>query len=134
MRADTIDFDELLTGERRESVYAGVGCVLSKPMQSVALATVPLLMSIYGLVPASPDDPTDTALVVRDGYASAVIGVATAAFLFAAILAIIGVITWLWYPLDRAAIADMRTRLRDMHEKKRVERLSQDGTSKFVER
>jgi GPH family glycoside/pentoside/hexuronide:cation symporter len=131
MRADTIDYDEFMTGERRESVYAGVGCLLSKPMISVALAVVPGIIAAYGLVPVSPDDP-QTALKVTQGFDQAVIGVATAGFLFTAILAIIGVISWFWYPLDRKALIELRANLEKIHAQKRDERLGADGLSKYA--
>jgi glycoside/pentoside/hexuronide:cation symporter, GPH family len=133
MRADTIDWDEVETGERRESVYAGIGCLLSKPMISVALIIVPALMSFYGLVPKSPDDPTDAALVVEQGFDKATIAVAIAGFLVPAIFALIGCIFWVYYPLDKKALTELRIKLAVLHKKKRAERLNADGTSKFLE-
>ncbi len=124
MRADTIDWDELSTGERRESVYAGVGCLISKPMISVALIIVPYFMSEYGLVPASPNDPTDSALIVENGFRNAAIGVAWGAFLFTAILAFIGIAFWKFYPLDKETLKVMRADLAKLHDKKRSERLT----------
>ncbi|MHA1820749.1 MAG: MFS transporter [Promethearchaeota archaeon] len=132
MRADTIDYDEYLTGERREAVYAGIGCILSKPMISVALATVPSIMGSFGLLPASPDDPVNTALVVTQGFRNATLGVASAAFLFPGILAVLGAISWYFYPLDRKRLKEVRAYLDELHEKKRKERLNEDGYSKFL--
>ncbi len=129
MRADTIDWDELSTGERRESVYAGVGCLISKPMISIALIIIPFFMEKYGLTPASPEDPTDSTLVVTQGFGNAAIGVAWGAFLFTAILALIGAFFWIWYPLDKESLKEMRAELEKLHEKKRAERLPGYGES-----
>ncbi|MBN2157033.1 MAG: MFS transporter [Candidatus Lokiarchaeota archaeon] len=126
MRADTIDFDEISTGERREAVYAGIGCIFSKPMISVALISVPFFMSLFGLVPAAPEDPTNSRLIVEMGFRNAALGVALGVFLVPAIVAIIGAIAWKFYPLDKHTLAEMRIRLEKMHKKKREERLSQN--------
>jgi GPH family glycoside/pentoside/hexuronide:cation symporter len=132
MRADTIDYDEYLTGERRESIYAGIGCLLSKPMNSVVLATIPLIILSYGLEAATQNSPSDSTYNITQGFANAVLGVGTAAFLFPCILAVIGIIFWLFYPLNRKKLQEMRLVLDKMHEKKRSERLCEDGSSKFV--
>nr|MDO8112858.1 MFS transporter [Candidatus Sigynarchaeota archaeon] len=132
MRGDTIDYDEFLTGERHESIYAGIGCIFSKPMISVALAIVPAVMAAFGLLPANAGDPTDTAMVARGGYPNAMLGVAVVALLVPSILAVIGAIAWKWYPLDRKKLEDLHTALVSIHEKKRAERLDESGKSKFV--
>ncbi|MEX2719195.1 MAG: MFS transporter, partial [Candidatus Sigynarchaeota archaeon] len=133
MRGDTIDYDELKTGERHESIYAGIGCIFSKPMISVALAIVPAIMAAFGFVNLS-GDPSLPALGVPPGgsYPHAVIGVAVATLLVPAILATIGAIAWKWYPLDRKALDAMHAELQKMHDQKRAERLTESGTSKFV--
>ncbi len=123
MRADTIDYDELLTGERRESVYAGVGCLFSKPMISVALVMVPFFMTLYGLTSATIDDPTESRLIATDGFANATLGVATGVFLFPAILAMLGIIFWVPYPLTGKKLVKLREDLEVLHKQKREERL-----------
>lgn len=132
MRADTIDYDEYMTGERRESVYAGVGCFLSKPMISVALATVPAVMAAFGLVPVPQGVDWPTSLVAEQGYARAQLGIAIAVLLVPAILATIGAITWHWYPLDRATLAEVHAKLEVVHRQKKADRLAGDGTSKYA--
>ncbi|MBN2151947.1 MAG: MFS transporter [Candidatus Lokiarchaeota archaeon] len=134
MRGDTIDYDELKTGERHESIYAGIGCIFSKPMISVALAIVPAIMTAFGFENKS-GDPSLPALGVSDTgtYPMAVIGVAVATLLVPAILATIGAIAWKWYPLDRKALDAMHVELAKVHEQKRAERLTEAGGSKFVE-
>ncbi|MHA1734060.1 MAG: MFS transporter [Promethearchaeota archaeon] len=132
MRADTIDYDEVTTGERRESVYAGIGCVLSKPMISVALASVTSILAAFGLLAPGRGVESQTALVPTQGYSQALLGVAVATLLVPAILAALGLVAWHFYPLDRAALAVQRVKLERIHSKKREERLDADGSSKFV--
>lgn len=132
-RGDVVDYDEFITGERSEAVYSGVGCIFSKPMQSVVLILVPVILSVFGLRPVDQYDP-ETALVVALGYPSAITGVAVATFLVPAILATIGVITWYWNPLGRKKLDEIHVVLQELHEKKRAERLDEDGHSKFVKR
>lgn len=133
MRADTIDYDEYLTGERRESVYAGIGCVLSKPMISVALASVSGIITSFGLI-ATPESMTEisTSLYWSQGYDAAMIGVGIAIFLIPGLLALLGVFLWRRYPLDREALEQLHVDLDELHIKKREENLNEDGTSKYV--
>jgi glycoside/pentoside/hexuronide:cation symporter, GPH family len=132
MRGDTIDYDELTTGERHESIYAGIGCIFSKPMISVALAIVPAILTAFGLVNTGSDPSMPTLTVPSGDYNGAVIGVAVAALLVPSILATIGAIAWKWYPLDRKALDTMHVELSKIHAQKRSERLTDDGKSKFV--
>ncbi|MHA1892714.1 MAG: MFS transporter [Promethearchaeota archaeon] len=134
MRADTIDYDEVLTGERSEAVYAGVGCILSKPMISVALALVPIIISLYGLVPADPNDPVGSTLIVIKTFPEVILGVGIVAFLIPSIFAAIGALAWHWYPLNREKLDEIHEILQELHEKKRMERLDSKGKSKFVKK
>jgi len=123
MRADTIDFDELKTGERREAVYAGVACLFGKVMESVVFALIPTFLAIYGLVATDPDSPISEPINASQGTGNAIIGVATGVFLLPAVLALIGAIAWFWYPLNGKKIAEMKIELDALHAKKREERL-----------
>ncbi len=120
LNADVVDFDEFRTGNRRESVYSGINCLVSKAMYSVVLALFPAILAIYGLLPASPEDPTSSALVVEQGFRNAITGVAIGSFLFPAILAIIGLIVFLWYPLDKKKLAEIRAVLEKKHAEQRL--------------
>jgi len=124
MRADTIDYDEYLTKERREAIYAGLGCVFSKPMISVALASLTGIITYFGLKPKL-DWMTEisTSLYWFNGYYNAILGVAIAVFLIPGILSTIGAIVWKYYPLNRNKIIEVRKYLEELHEKKRMERL-----------
>ncbi|NMC07901.1 MAG: hypothetical protein GYA24_22015 [Candidatus Lokiarchaeota archaeon] len=132
MRGDTIDYDELTTGERHESIYAGIGCIFSKPMISVALAIVPAILAAFGLKQVNTDPSTPVLGVPSGDYNTATLGVAVACLLVPAILATLGAIAWKWYPLDRKALDAMHVELEKIHAQKRSERLTNDGKSKFV--
>ena len=123
MRADTIDYDELKTGERREAVYAGVACLFGKVMESVVFALIPVFLTIYGLVATDPDSPISEPINASKGTGNAIIGVATGVFLLPAVLALIGAIVWIWYPLNGKKIAEMKIQLDELHVKKREQRL-----------
>ncbi len=123
MRADTIDYDELKTGERREAVYAGVACLFGKVMESVVFALIPTFLAIYGLVATGPDSPISEPIYASQGTGNAIIGVATGVFLLPAVFALIGAIAWFWYPLNGEKIAEMKIKLDELHAKKREERL-----------
>ncbi len=120
LNADVVDYDEILTGARREGVYSGINCVFSKPMHSVVLSVFPAILAAYGLVAASPGDPTSEALVVIYGFQNAITGVATASFLFPAILATIGFFLFLPYPLNGKKLAEMRVILDEKHAQQRL--------------
>ncbi|MHA1618290.1 MAG: MFS transporter [Promethearchaeota archaeon] len=123
MRADTIDYDEIKTGERREAVYAGVACLFGKVMESVVFALIPIFLTVYGLVATDPENPIEEPINPSQGTGNAIIGVATGVFLLPAVLALIGAIVWIWYPLNSKKIAEMKVTLDKMHQKKREERL-----------
>jgi GPH family glycoside/pentoside/hexuronide:cation symporter len=88
--ADVIDYDELLTGKRRETTYAGMNALITKPAISIANAIFLLVISGFGF-DNSLNVQTDTAILgIQAGYA-----------LVPAICFIISAITlWKWYTLD----------------------------------
>lgn len=120
LNADVVDYDEILTGARREGVYSGLNCIFSKPMYSVVITIFPAILAAYGLIPARPGDPTSEALVVISGFHNAITGVATASFLFPAILATIGFFAFLSYPLNGKKVAEMRKILDEKHARQRL--------------
>ncbi|MHA2001112.1 MAG: MFS transporter [Promethearchaeota archaeon] len=123
MRADTIDYDELKTGERREAVYAGVACLFGKALESVIFALIPFFLKVYGLIPTDPNSPVSDPITPSQGIGNAIIGVATGVFLLPGILALLGAIGWIFYPLNAKRLTEMRVDLAKLHEKKRRERL-----------
>ncbi|MEX2683494.1 MAG: MFS transporter [Candidatus Sigynarchaeota archaeon] len=131
-RGMVVDYDESITGERREAVYAGLGCIASKPMTSVALAAVPLVLAAFSLVPANAVDFTNGLIVKGNDFGTAITGVAVASFLIPAILSAIGLLAWQFFPIDRNNYPAMKAKLDHLHDSKRAERLDEDGRSRFV--
>jgi GPH family glycoside/pentoside/hexuronide:cation symporter len=118
LNADVVDYDETLTGSRRESVYSGVNCVFSKPMASIASIVVPAILLSFGLAPVDPLQPLE-AFQVLYGYPKAITGVAIASFLFPAIMALIGFFCFLPYPLGKKKLLEIRTVLDAKHGKEK---------------
>ncbi len=131
-RGLVVDYDESITGERREAVYAGLGCIASKPMTSVALAAVPIILAAFSLVPANEVDFTNGLIVRGSDFGTAITGVAVAAFLIPAILSAIGMLAWHFFPIDQNNYPAIKAKLEQLHDDKRAERLDGSGRSKFV--
>lgn len=53
------DVDEMLTGKRREGIFAGVMTFVRKAVQAVALFGVGLLLQHYGFTPKSATQPVE---------------------------------------------------------------------------
>lgn len=131
-RSMVVDDDEARTGERREAVFAGLGCIASKPMTSVALAAVPAILAAFSLVPADSVDIGSGLVVQGTDFGFAITGVAVATFLIPGILSAIGLVAWLFFPLNRETYAAVKAKLEQLHEEKRGQRLDEVGKSRYV--
>jgi GPH family glycoside/pentoside/hexuronide:cation symporter len=120
LNADVVDYDEILTGARRESVYSGVNCIFSKPMASIVAMAVPAILLSFGLAPVDPLAPLE-AFDVQSGFPSAMMGVSVASFLLPAIMALIGFFCFLPYPLGKYKLAEIRSVLDAKHAKEKTE-------------
>jgi GPH family glycoside/pentoside/hexuronide:cation symporter len=88
--ADVMDYDEILTGKRRETTYAGVNALITKPAISIANAMFLLIISSYGF---------DNTLSVQP--VTAIFGIQLAYALMPAVAFLIsGFVFWRWYNLD----------------------------------
>jgi Na+/melibiose symporter-like transporter len=118
MRADTIDYDYWkISGERRESLYAGVGPLLSKPMISVALALPPAIMTAFGLVYVDAIGGLDA----TKGVILASLGVNISMTLVPGIFALFGLLIWIkFYPLTREVVEVMKKEVKILHEQQRI--------------
>jgi Na+/melibiose symporter-like transporter len=101
-------------------------------MTSVALATVPLILAAFSLVPANAIDFSNGLVVQGKDFGTAITGVAVAAFLIPAILSAVGILAWHFFPLDRNSYAAVKAKLERLHQDKRAERLDGNGRSKYV--
>jgi len=118
--ADVIDYDEVLTGKRRETTYAGMNALISKPAISLANALFLLIISGLGF--------DNTQNIQSD---SAIFGIQIGYALIPAICFIISAITfWKWYKLDGKEWIAKKTELGKIHlqkEKEYINRLQREG-------
>ena len=118
--ADVIDHDELLTGKRRETTYAGMNALITKPAISVANALFLLVISGFGFDNTLSIQPDSAILGIRLGYT-----------LIPAISFIIGAIAlWKWYSLDGKEWIANKVELGKIHlqkEKEYIKRLQKEG-------
>ena len=118
--ADVMDYDEILTGKRRETTYAGMNALITKPAISIANALFLLVISGFGF--------DNTQSVQSD---SAVLGIQVGYTLIPAICLIISAIAlWKWYRLegkDWAAKKVELGKIRLQKEKEYINRLQKEG-------
>lgn len=100
MLGDVVDEDELLTGERREGLYAGFFTFLRKLGGAGGVALAGLALDASGFEPGGTEQPASALLTIR-----ALTGIAPAVFLA------LGILFALRYPLTRAAHHEVRLRL-----------------------
>jgi GPH family glycoside/pentoside/hexuronide:cation symporter len=118
--SDVIDYDELRTGKRRETTYAGMNALISKPSISIANALFLLFISGFGFDNALSIQPESAIVGIQIGYA-----------LFPALFLIIGAfIFWRWYGLDGQDWLQKKDELTRVHIQKEmnyVEQLRREG-------
>jgi len=117
---DVIDYDEILTGKRRETTYAGMNALITKPAISIANALFLLVICGFGF------DNTQT--VQSD---SAIFGIQLGYTMIPAIGFIIGaIVMWKWYKLDGKEWIAKKVELGRIHlqkEKEYINRLQSQG-------
>ncbi len=118
--ADVMDYDEILTGKRRETTYAGMNALITKPAISIANALFLLIISGFGF------DNTES--IQTD---SALFGIQLGYTLVPAIFFIISAIALLkWYKLDGKEWIAKKAELGKIHlqkEKEYIARLQREG-------
>ena len=118
--ADVMDYDEMLTDKRRETTYAGMNALITKPAISIANALFLLIISGFGF--------DNTVSVQTD---SALFGIQLGYTLIPAVFFIISAIALLkWYKLDGKEWIAKKAELGKIHlqkEKEYIERLQREG-------
>jgi GPH family glycoside/pentoside/hexuronide:cation symporter len=118
--ADVMDYDEILTGKRRETTYAGMNALVTKPAISIANALFLLVISSFGF------DNTQT--VQSD---SAILGIQLAYALIPAMSFLVGAIAlWKLYTLDGEDWTAKKVKLGQIRLQKEgeyIERLQREG-------
>jgi len=118
--ADVIDYDEILTGKRRETTYAGMNALITKPSISIANALFLLVISGFGFDNSLSVQPDSAILGIQIGYA-----------LFPGIFFLISAFAiWKWYSLDGKEWLAKKAELAKIHlqkEREYIEHLRRDG-------
>ena len=118
--ADVIDYDEILTGKRRETTYAGMNALITKPAISIANAIFLLVISGFGFDNTLTEQPDSAMFGIQLGFA-----LLTAIYLIISAIAL-----WKWYNLDGEDWATRKAELSRIHlqkEKEYIEHLQKEG-------
>jgi len=103
---DVIDEDEIKTGFRREGTYLGIGTFVDRFALALTGASTVLIFSLTGFVPGFPQPP-GVILNMR---------LATAMIFIGAFLGFL--VSIRYYPLGAERVAEIREKLRKLHEEK----------------
>ncbi|MFW9768256.1 MAG: MFS transporter [Candidatus Thorarchaeota archaeon] len=118
--ADVIDYDEIKTGKRRETTYAGMNALITKPALSVGTALFLLVISSFGFDNTLSVQPESAILGIQFGYA-----------FFPGVFFLISAFAfWKWYSLDGKEWIAKKAELAKIHMKKEreyVESLRREG-------
>src|SRR5271157_3505406 len=111
--ADVMDYDEVLTGKRRETTYAGINALITKP--AIFLATAMFLM-ISGALGFDASRTVQTT--------SAKVGILVGIFLVPGILLLVSAAVFAKFPLDGPAWVEQKRRLGEIHRQKELDYLT----------
>lgn len=107
---ECMDYDETLTGKRRETSYAGMNALITKPAVSIGHAIFLWIIAIYGY-----DETISDPLLQPAGIST---GVILAFTVVPIICLIIGVIALFFYPLHGEEWRETKKNLYDIHVEK----------------
>ncbi|MFO8017019.1 MAG: MFS transporter [Promethearchaeia archaeon] len=115
LMADCIDYDEILTGKRRETTYAGVNALVTKPAVSIGRSIFLFIIALFGYQ-ESISKPFNQPSTVGTG-------VIIAFTLIPTVCLIIGLISLYYFPLDGEEWQKKKQEIHETHQKKRREYL-----------
>ena len=104
---DIIDYDEVLTGKRRETTYSGFNAIITKPAISFGNWLYLQIFIYYGFVKGAT---TQTA--------SAQTGIMIGFFLVPGIMILLAAISAIWYPLDGPNWLAKKAEISRIHQQK----------------
>jgi len=112
MNGDVIDYDEHVSGLRREGMYAGVNSFICKPAISIANALFPAMLLWFGY---------DSRLNIASQSAAAKNGILVSWLLVSVVLLFVcALIIWKFYPLDGEQWTKTKQELAARHEAKQA--------------
>jgi glycoside/pentoside/hexuronide:cation symporter, GPH family len=106
MNGDVIDFDEKLTGLRREGMYAGINSFVTKPAISLAQTAFLIIVGWFGY---------NQTLAKGLQPESAHTGIILGWMLVPAILLTLSLVSMIWYPLAGASWEKTKKELAEVH-------------------
>jgi len=118
--SDVMDYDEILTGKRRETTYAGMNALITKPAISIANALFLIIISGFGFDNSLSIQPDSAIFGIQLGYA----------FFPGLFFLLSAFAIWKWYSLDGKDWLDKKAELAKIHihkEKEYIERLQREG-------
>ncbi len=105
--ADIIDFDETQTGKRRETTYAGVNALITKPAISIGNWLYLLIFQSFGFVKESATQVPEVKAGIMLGF-----------FLIPGIVMFIGALAMKFFPLDGPEWQKKKAALQKIHQQK----------------
>ena len=118
--ADVVDYDEVMTGKRREATYAGVEALVQKPAESIAPAIFIWVILAFGF--------DETAAIQS---ANAQLGIVLAFTVIPGIVLLIGGLCVKFYPLGGPEWMKQKEELNKLHQEKEakyLQTLKEKGT------
>ncbi|TXT65644.1 MAG: conserved membrane protein of unknown function [Promethearchaeota archaeon] len=119
MNGDVIDYDESVSGERREGMYAGVNSFVTKYAINLAQSAFLLIIGAFGYI------STESMVGNQDSLAET--GIIIGWMLIPALLLFVCFIAMYWYPLDGPEWQGTKQKLAQIHEAKEKARLEELG-------
>lgn len=105
--ADVVDYDEIMTGKRREATYAGIEALVQKPAQSIAPAIFIWVILAFGF------DETATTQT-----ANAQLGIILAFTIIPGVILLLGGLSVKFYPLGGPEWMEQKEELNKLHQEK----------------
>ncbi len=115
--AQVADEDELRSGVRREGAFFGVNALITKPAQSIALSLIAFILESTKFVTRAANNGE----LFLDQPAAAIFGIKALIGLIPGVAMILGAILLTWYPLRGAYLEQVKEKVLDLHDKKRLE-------------
>jgi GPH family glycoside/pentoside/hexuronide:cation symporter len=106
--ADVIDEDELKTGVRREGTFFGITNFFMRLSMILSILTVGLVFTGADWSDYTPKPGVNT-----------ILGLKMLVFLFPTIALLVTLICLLYYPFSKSKVEEIKTKLLEMHKKKR---------------
>jgi GPH family glycoside/pentoside/hexuronide:cation symporter len=115
---DVIDYDELITGARREAVYAGFNAIITKPAISLANWAFLGIITWFGFLRPTIEG---SQIVYYEQPESATTGILFALTLIPAFFMALSAIAMVFYPLHGEKWAQQKIEIIQMHRDKQAE-------------